>query len=186
MANRSYLYSTDNLPESEEWTKKRILRSLSETNYDIPLVFKLLLSGNPIAVKSTIWEYDGKIAIAGEYESGLKNLEDYLSRLPAEAEQLVTEAMTFLSDKANRRKYFILECGEIFNMTEGDLEEKNLALLEEIKELKNNIHAIDVPTLLESKDVSDQNAPQTDFAKQLHRIGLGYWANILYYQFDDI
>ena len=74
MANRSYLYTSEHLPGSPESEKDRDLHSIAEWNYDIPLVFKLLLTGNPIAVESSIWEVSEKIAVAGEFESGLKAL----------------------------------------------------------------------------------------------------------------
>jgi hypothetical protein len=41
---------------------------LSEWNYNIPIVYKILLSGGPKICKSSIWDIDKKIAIAGFYE----------------------------------------------------------------------------------------------------------------------
>ena len=195
MANRSYLYTTDHLPESPEWNEKRNLHSIAEWNYDIPLAFKLLLTGNPLAVKSSIWEIPEKIAIAGEFQSGLNALEEYLARLPCEAESLVKEAREFLSKPSNERKYFILECGEIFDMEEGSLEERNLSLLEEINGLRNYISEIDVPEahildvpkqgLIDKLFSRKQEQPKSDPLEPFYGIGLGNWSNVLYFQLEE-
>jgi hypothetical protein len=195
VANRSYLYTTDHLPESPEWDEKRDLHSIAEWNYDIPLAFKLLLTGNPIAVKSSIWETPERIAIAGEFKSGLNALEEYLGRLPSEAEPLVAEAKEFLLKASNERKYFILECGEIFDMEEGSLEEKNLSLLQEVSSLKSDISKLNVPEspIIEIPKLSiidrlfgkKQEQPKTDPLEPFYGIGLGNWSNILYFQFGE-
>jgi len=194
VANRSYLYTTDHLPESSEWEANKNLHSISEWGYDIPLVFKLLLTGNPLAVKSSIWGVSEKIALAGEFQIGLGVLEEYFARLPAEAEPLINEARSFLSKISNQRKYFILECGEIFDMEEGSLYEKNLSLIEEINELKSNISNINVPKVinveLPKRGLLDrllgkkQVQPKSDSLKPFYPLGLGNWSNVLYFQFD--
>lgn len=195
MANRSYLYTTNHLPESSEWKELRDLHSISEWNYDIPVAFKLLLAGNPMAVKSSIWETPEKIAIAGDFQTGLAALNEYLSRLPPEAEALVTETKSFLSTASNERKYFILECGEIFDMEEGSLEAKNLALIEEIKSISNKIDTLAVPNpitpevpqrgFLDKVLGRKQESPKIDSLEPFYSLGLGNWSNILYFQFGE-
>jgi hypothetical protein len=195
VANRSYLYTTNHLPESSEWKELRDLHSISEWNYDIPVAFKLLLAGNPMAVKSSIWETPEKIAIAGDFQTGLAALNEYLSRLPPEAEALVTETKSFLSTASNERKYFILECGEIFDMEEGSLEAKNLALIEEIKSISNKIDTLAVPNpitpevpqrgFLDKVLGRKQESPKIDSLEPFYSLGLGNWSNILYFQFGE-
>ncbi|HGF4956801.1 hypothetical protein ACEV9O_22595 [Vibrio parahaemolyticus] len=195
MANRSYLYTTNHLPESPEWEDVKDLHSISEWNYDIPLAFKLLLSGNPMAVKSSIWETPEKIAIAGDFQTGLTALNDYLSRLPPEAEPLVTETKSFLSKSSNERKYFILESGEIFEMSDSSLEEQNLALLEEIKSISNEINALAVPksvipevpqrSFLDKLLGRTQEPTKYDPLEPFYGLGLGNWSNLLYFQFGE-
>jgi hypothetical protein len=195
VANRSYLYTSEHLPGSPESEKDRDLHSIAEWNYDIPLVFKLLLTGNPIAVESSIWEVSEKIAVAGDFESGLNALETYLKRLPSEAEPLIKEAREFLSKTSNQRRYFILECGEIFEMEEYSLEESNQILLEEIRELGNQITKIDVPKAIRVEPPKQSffgklfgikpEQPKLDPLEPFYDIGLGNWSNILYFQFGD-
>lgn len=52
MANRSYLYSTNVVPGPDVKKATRTLTGISEWNYDIPIIYKLLLSGNPRPCKS--------------------------------------------------------------------------------------------------------------------------------------
>ena len=66
MANRSYLYSADTLPTSDVNQKPRVV-GISEWNYDIPVAFRLLLSGYPRKCRSVIWDFPDEIAIAGDY-----------------------------------------------------------------------------------------------------------------------
>ena len=195
VANRSYLYTTNHLPESPEWEKTKDLHSISEWNYDIPVAFKLLLAGNPVAVKSSIWETSEKIAIAGDFQSGLAALNEYLAKLPSQAETLVSDTKAFLSETSNERKYFILECGEIFDMEEGSLEAKNLALVEEIKSIGSDIQAMVVPEPVIIEDAKrelfdklldrKQESPKVDPLAPFYGLGLGNWSNILYFQFSE-
>jgi len=135
MANRSYLYASDHLPGSPEWETKHELHGIAEWNYDIPLTFKLLLSGNPRPVKSSIWDTEEKIALAGDAQIGLQHLQAYLARLPPQAAGLAADAQEWLSRPSNVRRYFLLECGEIFEMEDEDVTAQNLELLAEIQAL---------------------------------------------------
>ncbi len=189
MANRSYLYSADNLPESPEWGVKKALHGIAEYNFDIPLVFKILLTGNPAACRSSIWETPEKIAIAGDYSQGLANLTKYLARIPDPAARpLVDEAIQFLSAPTRSRKHFILECGEIFDLTKGSLADKNNALLVEIQEISADVDDLPTPqpanarTGLLSK-LFRLKAP--DPLLPYYEIGLGSWSEILYFDFSQ-
>ena len=73
MANRSYLYAI----------KKIIVKyaSICECNYDIPLVFKILISSNTKMVPSKRFQNDELIALQANYEKGLEKLYDFFNRL---------------------------------------------------------------------------------------------------------
>ena len=81
VANRSYLYSTNVMPGPNAKVNGRRLIGISEWSYDIPIVFKLLLSGNPKTCLSSIWDNQEEIALVGDYASGVKNLEGFLSKV---------------------------------------------------------------------------------------------------------
>src|SRR5690349_6988916 len=111
MANRSYLYASDLVPARDIDRSLRRIIGISEWNYDIPIAYKLLASGDPRSCMSSIWDFDGDIAIVSDYEAGVRRLFAYLDRIP---ESLIArdrdEARKFLFSPENRRKYFVLEC----------------------------------------------------------------------------
>lgn len=188
MANRSYLYSTEAFPGSPEWDETKALHGIAEFRYDIPLVFRILLTGNPMECRSSIWEAPEKIALAGSYSRGVENLTRYLDRIadPA-ARPLIDEAILFLSAPKQARKHFILECGEIFDLTRGSLAEKNSALLAEIQEIGAGIDHLPVPRPARAKPrllsrLFGLRAP--DPLEAYYEIGLGAWSEILYFDFS--
>lgn len=200
MANRSYLYSTNVIPGSSTKATGRKLIGISEWNYDIPIVFKLLISGNPKTCLSSIWDNPEEIALIGDYASGVKNLEGFLSQiqLPA-AQDLISEAIEFLNKLENQNQYFFLECGEIFDMEETPLLEQNLALLEQVKnlqlEVEQALQSLVPPPVVPPKPVGffsklfgrapEPPTPMHDLMQRVYGLGLGNWSNILYFDFTN-
>lgn len=78
MAHRRYLFTTDHLPGSAEWTEKKALRGICEWPDAIPLSFQILLSGNPVAVQSSNWVSTELLALAGDSETGFRRLMAFL------------------------------------------------------------------------------------------------------------
>jgi hypothetical protein len=140
MANRSYLYAIDAVPAIDSSPSESRCIGISEFNGAIPIVFKLLLTGNPRACRSIIWKTPDEIALVGEYALGFQRLKEFLARidLPA-AQPLIQECLDFLEDNKHRRNYFLLECGEIFELTEEPLDQQNAKLLNEITDLDAEI-----------------------------------------------
>ena len=190
MANRSYLYTTDHLPGSPEWARRKDLRSVGEFRYDIPLAFRILLSGNPAAVRSSIWESPDPLAIAGDARTGVERLMAYLDFLPEQAGPLVAETRAFFGKPENVRRYFVLECGEIFDLAPGDLAEKNRALLAEITAITDDVSGLDIPqsapgpSLVRKLLAKALKLAPADPLEPWYAIGLGSWSNILYYEFS--
>ncbi|MBH0095676.1 hypothetical protein I6E61_04665 [Psychrobacter sp. NZS113] len=205
MANRSYLYSTNTIPELNQDDSSRVLTGISEYNYDIPIVFKVLLSGNPQACLSVIWDNPEKIALIGDYTSGVQNLEAFLASITLPAAQVpITEALEFLKMPENQNQYFILECGEIFEMSETPVEAQNLALFNQVQNLQPEIEAAYQSLLLPAPVVSEQPKPigfwERLFGRRstppkalsannpeqaIYDLGLGLWSNILYFDFSE-
>jgi len=200
MANRSYLYSTNIIPGPNAKAEDLKLIGISEWNYDIPIVFKLLLSGNPKTCPSSIWDSSEEIALIGDYELGVKNLEIFLSKVTSSSAQtLITEAKNFLSNPENKNQYFVLECGEIFDMGDAPILEQNLEFLEQIKnlqpEMDEALRSL-LPPPVESKKpvgffaklLGRTQEPQHstyDPMKSIYALGLGNWSNILYFDFSE-
>ena len=200
MANRSYIYSTNVIPGPNAKANGRKLIGISEWNYDIPIVFKLLLSGNPKTCPSSIWDNPEEIALIGDYAAGLKNLEGFLSQIDLpEANSLIAEAIEFLNKSENRNQYFVLECGEIFDMGDTPLLEQNLVLLEEVKniqpEVEQALQSLVPPPFAPPKPVGffsklfgrtpELPSPTHDVMKPVYDLGLGNWSNILYFDFTN-
>lgn len=201
MANRSYLYASNVIPTKNAKTSNRKLMGISQWNYDIPIVYKILLCANPKICPSSIWKNQDGIAIVGDYAAGVQKLEAFLSKITIKsAEPLVTEALEFLKNPKNINEYFVLECGEIFEMEDTPLRKQNQALFAQIQNLQPEIE-IALQSLqppppqpsaplgfwakllgLEPKPI----IPQHDPMASIDALGLGNWSNVLYYDFTHL
>lgn len=194
MANRSYLYATDRLPDGRtdnSWV------GLSEWSYDIPLVYKLLLSGSPQACLSTIWPDVGNIAIVGSFAQGLKRLETFLFQIECDdARPLVQETVAFLTAPHNQRSYFVLECGEIFAMENFDAVEQCESLIRSFSSLEHEasqaLHQLNQSSV-QSASLLAKLFPNRTLSlesqskqRQLDELGLGNWTNCLYYDVNEL
>lgn len=131
MANRSYLYSIGNRPESYS-DRPETISGLSEWPYAIPFSYRVLLSGDPRLCASLI--SDGfsddpperptrLYAISGEFDTGYARLTKLAAVLRAACDSAdlhagLDEAETFLD--AHRDRYLLLETIELDTMTESD------------------------------------------------------------------
>jgi hypothetical protein len=199
LANRSYLYSTNRLPDPSAAKEDRKIVGLSEQGFDIPVVYRLLLSGSPQVCRSVIWEGAGDVAIAGDYEMGVAALKRFLSRITnSAAEPLVRESIEFLEKAENKNSYFLLECAEIFDMQDANLVGQNADLLKQIQvvarssekvadELNARLNRMAKPASLLARLLgrAADPAPQREASLQaLCSLGLGNWSNDLYFSFD--
>lgn len=138
MANRSYLYSLDIFPN---YLKPRAI-GLSESEYSIPLIYRILVSSSPQATESILFSGQEKIAITADYDGGVRKLEEFFSKLPEEYKEKADNVIKFLKDYKNRQLYIHLECAEIFEMeaeSDDELEKKNAELVEEVKNIDEEI-----------------------------------------------
>jgi hypothetical protein len=196
MANRSYLYSTNHVPAPDLEEDERRMMGISEWNYDIPIAFKILLSGNPKKCHSSIFEMPEEIALVGEYDEGTSRLLQFLDRIPHPAiGPLKQEAREFLALEKCKRRYFVLECGEIFEMEEAPLAEQTHHLLGEIQNLGPSMEMAIAKVrgieqseskppgffarLFGAKPAVPKKKDNPDDA--LYALGLGNWSNILYF-----
>ena len=204
MANRSYLYSTNIVPVPDAEVQGRKLIGISEYNYDIPIVFKLLLSGNPRTCPSSIWDCNDDIALLGDYDAGLANLEAFLAQIQQPAAQpLIAEALEFLRKPENHNPYFVLECGEIFEMSDPSPGLQNQKLFQSIQnlepEIKAALQSLDAPApapppppkpagflarLFGLAPPPAAPRPAPDPLQTIHQLGLGHWSNYLYFDFS--
>lgn len=197
MANRSYLYASDVSPQQiEQWSEGRQI-GISEWNYDIPLVFKLLISGNTQPCRSLLWDELDPIALQGDYQAGVARLAQFLAQITEPALQPdIQQALAFLQAPENQRRYLVLECGEIYSMDEVPMVEQNQQLLHHVQQLDAEIAAA-LQLFAPQPPVAapgffarlfglkpTQPTQQCSARDQLLRLGLGCWTNHLCYRFD--
>lgn len=136
MANRSYIYARGN-----DWSN---VVGVCEAAYDIPLVFKLLVSENVQMVESQIFEGDDLVALQGDYKGGLKKLYSFLDDLSLK--NVIYELD--LKDKIEKTKeffnsinseYFYLDCCEIYAMDDEDMVTQNKRIFEEVLNIEQEI-----------------------------------------------
>ena len=209
MANRSYLYSTNIPPGPNAVTQGRKLVGISEYAYDVPIVFKLLLSADTRSCPSSIWDSDGDTALMGDYDVGVAKLRDFFAQIEEPAAQVwMTQALEFLNQPENRNPYFVLECGEIFEMGDMPDEQQNQRLQGQIQNLQPEIDAAlqAVQQFGTAAPLAPQTAPKKpgflarffglapsqaparsapDPMQPIRALGLGYWSNYLYFDFSD-
>jgi hypothetical protein len=139
MANRSYLYSLDNRPESYA-DRPDTISGLSEWPYAIPFSYLLLLSGDPRLCASLISDgFDDDpperrtklYAISGEFDVGYARLRKFAAAVRAASDSAdlraaLDEAETFLD--AHRDRYLLLETIELDTMIESGENELRAAI----------------------------------------------------------
>jgi hypothetical protein len=139
MANRSYLYSIGNRPESYA-DRPDTVSGLSEWPYAIPFSYLVLLSGDPRLCASLISdgfdddppERSTKLyAISGEFDTGYARLRKFAAAVRAASDSAVLraaldEAETFLD--AHRDRYLLLETIELDTMMESGEDELRAAI----------------------------------------------------------
>ena len=190
MANRCYLYTTDHLPGSAEWQDKKQLHGIAEWPDHIPLTFQILLSGNPLAVPSSIWDSPHLTAIAGDAATGLRRLMAYLQLLPSQAEPLVVDTKAFFEDPENHKMHFILETREIFDYADREMAQKNAEIISKIAAIGDDLSALYLPEPATAEPFLRRalrrllKLPPPSPLEPYYEIGLGLWSNILYYDFS--
>lgn len=132
MANRAYLYSADQKPAGATAGEIDTV-GLSEFEWDIPVVYKILLSAGTEAVDSTIFPNPEKedeplpVALAADYQRGLNRLALFFDDLKEHIDpEVAAKTLAFLRDPKNARKYFLLEAAEVYAL-QADSEEDLIA-----------------------------------------------------------
>jgi hypothetical protein len=177
MANRSYLYSTNMVPKAGARQEGRKFTGISEWNYEIPLVFKILISINTRRCTSLILVDPQEGALIGEYDAGVDRLFRFLKRISTpKVAPLRDKAMQFLGATESKNKYFYLECAELFMMSSEPFSSQIEQLLHDIWNVESNIEE-------EIKFINSIGHATRD--EDLYKIGLGHWSNALYYSMKD-
>jgi hypothetical protein len=194
MSNRCYLYSTNFVPGLEVTEYRRAI-GIASWSYDIPIVYKLLLSSNPRICRSLIFEGADEFALIGDYAKGVECMLRFLVRVshPAVAEAM-EQALEFLEAEENKNAYFVLEPGEIFDVLPESLPDEYRKLLAEIQNLQPQMDKAIAE--LEARMWEEDHPPgffarllgartpvrKNDSTDLVYGLGLGGWSNVLFYE----
>jgi hypothetical protein len=190
MANRSYLFASPFVPGPDPAKDDpRQVKGISERNYDIPLVYQLLVSADVQLCRSMIWtRLDEPTALAGRAGAGIDRLQRFLARIdhPSVA-PLRDEALGFLNRHADRNGYFVLECAEILDMGDEPLAEQAASLLRDVQDIDAEIEAAIARLAPKKKNIWERifTPSQESIEVPLRELGLGYWSDTLYYAPND-
>ena len=189
MANRSYLFASPFVPDADTaGNDPKQVKGLSECNYAIPLVYRLLVSVDVRLCRSMIWTVPEHTALAGRCGAGIDRLQQFLARIdhPVIA-QLRDEALGFLNSHADRNGYFVLECAEILDMGDAPLAEQAANLLLDVQNIDAEVEATLARLAPKKKNFWERvfTPSQESIEAPLRELGLGYWSDTLYYSPND-
>lgn len=192
MANRTYLYATDLIPTHENAGQPRRIVGLSETSYAMPMMYGILVAGEPVLCLSNIWTFrtaegapSQPLALAAPFDAGLAMMRRFQQALthPA-ARAVVDEAVDFLQQPKNALPYLLLEAAEYFDMFDEDDPPKG-KLYEKVAALQTMLTG-DISESMAGIAAQLNALPTDDLAaakKQVHEeIGYCAWSNVLYQQ----
>ena len=214
MSNRSYLYAIDFDRTKGERQSGEKIHGLSEFPYAIPLVFKILVSQDAVIAHSINWDYEHPIAIQGNFEKGEQKLYDFLNKLQNEnifnKEELdiqIAATKEFLN--SHRLKNIILECGEIYELGDDEIEIQNKEVYEqdilnidnqiqdfinELKEMKQSLEKLNseikAPSkllgLLTNFNPMDHKAKNQELELKINNIKQSMWDILSINNWSDI
>jgi len=127
--------------ERPEWDTRKI-HKLAESEGDIPLIFRILCSNDPHTAASLLEGYT--FAISSDYkkrslyDSGVKKLAGFISQLPDSDDRARGKQILSLL-KGKNYDHFRLECAEIFETRGKNLDRQTLDLLDELKNIDEEI-----------------------------------------------
>lgn len=165
MANRSMVFAARALPTKPGETVAVL--ALGEFGWDIPLLYKLLVSVEPRTCHSVVFDNAAPLAIAGDRQGGLNLIKAIRAKLPAGAPAIpsLDAAIAYLGKPHIDHPYFLLEPGEILALGTGDMQAGLEALFAEVKALRQD----DTIALARKSDEARYWAAES-------------WSSILYFQ----
>ncbi|WP_395348756.1 hypothetical protein [Variovorax sp. UC122_21] len=185
MANRSYLYASTALPDAQAGTPA--LRGISEYGYDVPLVFRLLVSCETRPCHSAMWNDPRPLALAGRCGPGSARLAAFLARIEHPAiSPLREDALRFLAERTRPDEWFVLEPAEVLGMGDAPVADEVEKLRLGLGELDAEIERTLATLAPRPKSFWQRLLPpaQQVVETPIRELGLGHWSDTLYFSFD--
>lgn len=175
MANKSYLYTTNDLTAIGGAFKKT---GLSEYEYDVSFLYGLMVSYDSKIIASKL--FDGSLAIVADFEKGKQVVIRYLKMVRALAvdymyddfEDFVDNTISFLNSRTD--KYVVLELHELYDLTP---EEEREAYEEFIETETQDRKAVEeILAQFETGNIAEDEAEDVDYLMALEDEELeGLW-----------
>ena len=190
MANRTYLYITDNIEQRGK------IRGIGEYNYDFPVLFKILCTSLPEATRSSICDLEEKTAIISNMTDGIYKLKNFLLKMKDEKTALNNEKALISSESYGRiekfldndkfiqegYRYFLLEVFELYEMETESVTEFELLTLKDIERIGNI--SKDVEIFMETGILNDNLCKEIETYEKF-QYELTSFSEYLYYDFSD-
>ncbi|MGQ2998620.1 DUF7822 domain-containing protein [Variovorax sp.] len=185
MANRSYLYASAALPDAG--ARPSALRGISEYAYDVPLVFRLLVSCETRPCRSAIWDEPEPLALAGRCGPGIARVAAFLARIDHPAISPMREdALRFLAEHTRPDEWFVLEPAEVLSMGDAPVASEVEKLRQGLADLDAEIERTLAALAPRPKSFWQRLLPpaQQVVETPIRELGLGHWSDTLYFSFD--
>ena len=178
MANRSTLYAME---ESADGAQPKRMWGLSEWPWDIPVSHLILVGAEPQMCHSYVWNFDGKIAVRGDFVRGRQQFFTFLELLrqrailpAAELDEAIADARAVLDVPSGDRLVMLLEAGEILEMMDVS-DQDSLEKLNENEVFGQTLSEKDFPGLLDSLE---KQAAADGVAAVWGRLGITDWSDL--------
>lgn len=133
MANCSYLFLSNAKPRPAERVQKAPMHHISTARHGVPFAFKVLLSGDPEAIKISGGGPRTSFKLVGDRQSGVERLAAFLHRIDRpEAEPVIHDTLSFLNKPEHRSTFFVPDPVSIFDLSEESHARQAQKLIDEI------------------------------------------------------
>jgi len=121
------------------------MRPLSTARHHVPFAFKVLLSGEPKAVKVSLSGTRTSFKLIGDRRSGVERLAAFLHQIDVpEAQPVIHDTLSFLNKPEHHSSFFVLDPVEVFDLTEESHTKQAQRLIDEIANIDStsstNLH----------------------------------------------
>ena len=136
MANYSYLFVSDTEPGRRDDSGSPSMLHISTGRNAIPFAFKVLLSGDPRAIKRQYGGASKSYMLVGNRQQGVERLTAFLQRVDVpQAQSLIAHTLSFLNKPEHRKTLFVLNPVDIFDLVEESHAQQMNRLMDEIKHI---------------------------------------------------
>lgn len=117
MAHYSYLFLSNKKTPRAEKPQAAPMQHISTGRNDVPFAFKVLLSGEPEAIRVSHGGPRKSFYLVGDRRAGVERLAAFLRRIDLPAGQpVIHDTLSFLDKPEHQSTFFVLNPADIFDM----------------------------------------------------------------------